>query len=189
MEKHLTKADALLIQYFFTDKTIRNTLIDESNKEIYNRIDIEENGDIILGKTSCRWWNRFIGCEKIVSFNDFAIRVANVISGQKHNKNDETFMGLVEIIAKEGIRNEDYSTVIDQLLIAIKFGMDGPLRCKIKGMDDSSGDPINKNTSKIDLSRIEIHVDNNNDIDRSFRLNPYETLKVKIKKRYEAELM
>lgn len=184
MDRHLTHADALLIQYFFTDKTIRNTLIDESNKEVYNRIDIQEDGNIILGKTSCRWWNHFIGCEKVVSFNDFAIRVANVISGQKNNKNNKTFMGLVEVIAKEGIKNENYSTVIDQLLIAIKFGTDGPLRCKIPMNKDGNGDPVRSKIYGNGTNKVIIEAD---DIMREFELNPFERLGVKIKTKFEVE--
>lgn len=184
MSNVLTKADALLIQYFFEDDMIKSSLIDKKQKEVYKRIDIEENGDIILGKTSCKMWNHFIGCEKVISFNDFAIRVANVISGQKNNKNNTTFMGLIEVIAKEGVKNENYSTVIDQLLIAIKFGTNGPLRCKIPFYNKVNGDPEKPRIIGNNTNRVVIEAD---DVDKHFRLNPFETLGIKIKAKLDIE--
>ena len=71
MNKRLTHADALIVQYLLEDPTIRGILVDESKKEVYKRIDIEEDGSIILGKTCFRWWNNLVNDYKVVSFNEF----------------------------------------------------------------------------------------------------------------------
>lgn len=140
MNKRLTKADALILQYLLEDSNIKSILTDDSKKEVYKRLDIEEDGSLVLGKTSFRWWNRFINDQKVISFNEFAIKVTDKISGQKNNTNNKILKGLLEVIAKKGIKDQDYSYVIDQLLIAVKFGMDGPLKCKCINLDEDSED-------------------------------------------------
>lgn len=171
MKKYLTYADTLLIKYFFEDPAVKAAFIDEKEKEIYNRCDIQEDGSITFGKTSCKWWNRIIGCEKIISFNEFAMKIADVISGQKNNKNSKILNGLLEIIARKGITNEDYTYVIDQLLVAIKFGADGPLKSKV--IDLSDGNPIHKNNKHLEYEISDGH--------GYFQLNPFESLGLKIK--------
>lgn len=175
MIKRLTHADALIIQYLLEDPTIKGILVDENKKEVFSRIDINEDGSIVLGKTSFKWWNRFIGDEKIVSFNEFAIKAANAISGQKNNTNEQVFNGLLEVIGKRGIKNEDYSYVIDQLLIATKFGMDGPLKCRCINLD--SGDPTETRKSvrqQIEDGDVKIRVRGKSDqIPLKFRVNSF----------------
>lgn len=175
MIKRLTHADALIIQYLLEDPTIKGILVDENKKEVFSRIDINEDGSIVLGKTSFKWWNRFIGDEKIVSFNEFAIKAANAISGQKNNTNEKVFNGLLEVIGKRGIKNEDYSYVIDQLLIATKFGMDGPLKCRCINLD--SGDPAETRKSvrqQIEDGDVRIRVRGKSDqIPLKFRVNGF----------------
>ena len=88
MKKYLTYADTLLIKYFFEDPAVKAAFIDEKEKEVYNRCDIQEDGSITFGKTSCKWWNRIIGCEKIISFNEFSeigICISNAISNMLSN--------------------------------------------------------------------------------------------------------
>ena len=175
MIKRLTHADALIIQYLLEDPTIKGILVDENKKEVYSRIDINEDGSITLGKTSFKWWNHFIGDEKIVSFNEFAIKAANAISGQKNNTNEKVFAGLLEVIGNRGIKNEDYSYVIDQLLIATKFGMDGPLKCRCVNLD--SGDPTENRRSvrqQIEDGDVKIHVRGKSDqIPLKFKVNNF----------------
>lgn len=175
MIKRLTHADALIIQYLLEDPTIKGILVDENNKEVYSRIDIEEDGSIILGKTSFKWWNRFLGDEKTISFNEFAIKAANAISGQKNNTNEKVFAGLLEVIGSRGIKNEDYSYVIDQLLIATKFGMDGPLKCRCINLD--SGDPVDNRRSlrqQIEDGDVKVHIRGKSDqIPLKFKVNNF----------------
>lgn len=206
MNKRLTHADALIVQYLLEDPTIRGILVDESKKEVYKRIDIEEDGSIILGKTCFRWWNNLVNDYKVVSFNEFAIKAANAISGQKNNTNERVFAGLLEVIGKQGIKNEDYSYVIDQLLIATKFGMDGPLKCRC--IDIDSGDPVGVNNKQNndysnepevrytvheqrpgDPRQINVHVHGQSEqIPMNFKLNPFgETINVKARLVLEEE--
>lgn len=138
----LSYADSLIIKYLLEDDSISATLIDAKDKDVYKRVDIAEDGTITFGKTSIKWWNRLIGCEKIITFNEFAIKTANAISGQKNNKNDTILNGLLTVIAAKGITNEDYGYVVDQLLVATKFGMNSKLKCRC--LDIWTGNPNSK---------------------------------------------
>lgn len=140
MKNRLTKADALILQYLLEDPNIKSVLIDNSKKEIYKRVDINKDGSLTLGKTSFKWWNHFINDEKTISFNEFAIKVTDRISGQEKNVNNKILKGLLEVIASKGIKSQDYSYVIDQLLIAVKFGIDGPLKCRCIDLNNSNED-------------------------------------------------
>jgi len=145
MANRLTQADALIVRYLLEDPLIRSVLVDNSKKEVFKRIDINTDGSITLGKTSIKWWNRLLNDEKNISFNEFALKVTDKISGQKNNTNEKLLNGLLEVIAKKGIKNQDYSYVIDQLLIAAKFGMDGPLKCKCMDLNNNDRDPVENN--------------------------------------------
>ena len=132
MNNRLSRADALLVQYLLEDPTIRGILVDNDKKEVYSSCSVGEDGSITFGKTCVKWWNRLIGDERTISFNEFAMKVASAISGQKNNTNQKILNGLLGVIATKGIQGEGYSYVIDQLLIATKFGMkNSPLSCKV----------------------------------------------------------
>lgn len=172
MKKRLSKADALILQYLLEDPNIKSILVDNSKKEVYSRIDINEDGSITLGKTSFRWWNRFINDEKTISFNEFAIKVTDKISGQEKNVNNKILNGLLEVIAKKGIKNQDYSYVIDQLLIAVKFGMEGPLKCRCMDLNDNGGAPTQEDRSGTRIRKARLQ-GKSEQIPLQFSLNPF----------------
>lgn len=170
MNNRLTKADALILQYLLEDPSIKAILIDNPKKELYSRMDINEDGSITLGKTSYRWWNRLVNDEKTISFNEFAIKLTDVISGQEKNTNNKILKGLLEVIAKKGIKSKDYSYVLDQLLVAVKFGMDGPLRCKCINLDDYDGEPEEDRRRRIHQASLKGRSER---IPLRFSINPF----------------
>ena len=178
MNNRLSRADALLVQYLLEDPTIRGILVDNDKKEVYSSCSVGEDGSITFGKTCVKWWNRLIGDERTISFNEFAMKVASAISGQKNNTNQKILNGLLGVIATKGIQGEDYSYVIDQLLIATKFGMkNSPLSCKVMGID--SGDPTEGDSNTNEAQKINIHIDPMA-FSHKFALNPFgETINVK----------
>lgn len=73
------------LEFMLKDKTIRNSLLME--KEVARSIKVMDDGSVVLGRTSCRWWNHFIGDERVITFNEFCIHLIDILSGQKNNKN------------------------------------------------------------------------------------------------------
>ena len=179
MNKRLSHADSLIVQYLLEDPTIRGILVDAKQKEMYSLCTVNEDGSITFGKTSFKWWNSLVNDEKTISFNEFAMKVASAISGQKNNTNKKLLGGLLDVIASKGIKDEDYSYVLDQLLLAVKFGMkDSPLACRV--MNIESGDPKEGNAhDNSDGKKINVHIDPT-PFAHSFRINPFgETINIR----------
>lgn len=125
--KKISSRSKLQIQILFLDPTIRRNLIDESKKELYSRVSINEDGSITFGKTGCLWWNRLVGDEKTISFADFAIKTVAALAGQERNINDVILKGLSEEVIRNAVMREDYDTVVDRLFDAARYGVKGPL--------------------------------------------------------------
>ena len=83
--KKISLRSKLQIQILFLDPTIKRNLIDESKKELYSRVSINDDGSITFGKTGCLWWNRLIGDETTISFADFALRTVAALAGQERD--------------------------------------------------------------------------------------------------------
>lgn len=125
--KQISQRSKLQIQILFLDETIKRNLIDDSKKELYSRVSINDDGSITFGKTGCLWWNRLIGDEKTISFADFALRTVAALAGQKRNINDVILKGLSEEIVRNAIVEEKYDMVVDRLFDAARYGVKGPL--------------------------------------------------------------
>lgn len=123
----LSQKSVKLIELLLSDPTIKGNLIDDQKKELYKTITICENGDIILGKTRCLWWNRLIGDEKILSFTDFAFKTVAALSGQKSNVNDILLKGLSEEVIRKAILDDQFDMVVDRLFDAARYGVEGNL--------------------------------------------------------------
>lgn len=125
--KKISLRSKLQIQILFLDPTIKRNLIDESKKELYSRVSINDDGSITFGKTGCLWWNRLIGDETTISFADFALRTVAALAGQKRNVNDVILKGLSEEIIRNAVMQEKYDMVVDRLFDAARYGVKGPL--------------------------------------------------------------
>lgn len=125
--KKLSQRSILQIQILFLDPSIKRNLIDDSKKELYSRVTINEDGTITFGKTGCLWWNRLIGDEKTISFADFALKTVAALAGQKCNVNDIILKGLSEEVVRNAIIEEKYDMVVDRLFDAARYGIKGPL--------------------------------------------------------------
>ena len=90
------------------DDSIRRNLIDDSKKELYSVVTINNDGSITFGKTRCLWWNKLIGDQVTISFTDFAFKTVAALSGQKRNINDIILKGLSEEVIKNAIMEEQY---------------------------------------------------------------------------------
>ena len=125
--KKISLKSKLQIQILFLDPTIKRNLIDESKKELYSRITINEDGSITFGKTGCLWWNRLLGDEMTISFADFAIKTVAALAGQERNINDVILKGLSEEVIRNAVMRDKYDMVVDRLFDAARYGVKGPL--------------------------------------------------------------
>lgn len=127
MPKTISPRSKKQIEILFMDPTIRRNLIDESKKELYSTVVINDDGSITFGKTGCLWWNRLIGDEITISFTDFAFRTVSALAGQQRNVNDVILKGLSEEVIKNAIVEEQYDMVVDRLFDAARYGVKSPL--------------------------------------------------------------
>ena len=118
------------IEILFMDESIKRNLIDDSKKEFYKTVTINDDGSITFGKTRVLWWNRLIGDEKTISFSDFALRTVAALSGQKRNVNDVILKGLGEEVIRNAILEEQYDLVVDRLFDAARYGVQSSLNTK-----------------------------------------------------------
>lgn len=109
------------------DDAIRRNLIDDSKKELYSTVTINNDGSITFGKTRCLWWNKLIGDQITISFTDFAFKTVAALSGQKRNINDIILKGLSEEVIKNAIMEEQYDMVVDRLFDAARYGVQSSL--------------------------------------------------------------
>lgn len=118
------------IEILFMDDTIKRNLIDDSKKELYKTVTINDDGSITFGKTRVLWWNKLIGDEKTISFADFAFKTVAALSGQKRNVNDIILKGLGEEVIRNAILEERYDLVVDRLFDAARYGVQSSLNTK-----------------------------------------------------------
>ena len=113
------------LAFMLKDKTIRNSLLME--KEVARSIKVMDDGSVILGKTSCVWWNHFIGDERVITFNDFCIKLIDILSGQKNNKNLTVLNGLKQYFV-DGLFDDEVSPeyMIDLLFDCFRHGFNSP---------------------------------------------------------------
>ena len=118
------------------DPTIKRNLIDESKKELYSTVTINDDGSITFGKTRYLWWNKLIGDEFTMSFTDFAFKTTAALSGQKRNINDIILKGLSEEVIKNAIIEEKYDMVVDRLFDAARYGVTSTLNTQGFSIND-----------------------------------------------------
>ena len=119
----LSDLDIRHIQEIFMDKTMLNVILMDG--EVARSITINGDGTIVIGRTKYTWWNRLIGDERTVSFETFALKVANALAGQAKNRNDNLFYSISKVVLDKAIADNNYHYVVDALFDAIRYGMDG----------------------------------------------------------------
>lgn len=108
----------MFMHIMFSEPFIKASLIDDSEKNLYKRVDIiPETCEIVLGKTSCRWWNRILGAEKVIGFETFVFRVVGAYSGKDGAIGDIVAKGLAEDAVRSIIIQGRSNDMIDRLFI------------------------------------------------------------------------
>ena len=114
----LSQGSVALMKYLLSDTRISDKVFDNAeDKTRYKSITICENGTIVLGKTSCLWWNRLLACQNKIPFNDFALKVWDALVNLSTGVNGVALeKRLSTEIAKLSQREGDYDTLIKRLV-------------------------------------------------------------------------
>lgn len=118
MTKHLlSDKSRLLIQVLLTDNHISEKVFENSNdKEKYKICTIQDDGTIIMGKTSYSWWNRLINCQDTLTFDSFALKVWDSLVDLSSGLNNKAILeGLSREIVMNSVREKDFEKTVQML--------------------------------------------------------------------------
>lgn len=117
MEKLVSDASKLLMQVLMTDSKVSAKILDNANDaEKYKICTIQDNGTIVLGKTSVRWWNQLLGCQDKIPFDSFALKVWDALVDLSSGLNNKAILnGLSIEVVKKSVRTKDYDYVVRRL--------------------------------------------------------------------------
>lgn len=117
MKKLLSEVSVSLIKVLLAEPKIAEKVMENhADKDKYKICTVREDGLIILGKTSFRWWNQLIGCQDKIPFEAFALRVWDALVDLSSGLNNTAITeGLSKEIAKKAQREAEYDWVVNRL--------------------------------------------------------------------------
>lgn len=117
MEKLVSKESKLLIEIMMTDPSVSVKVLDNAkDAEKYKNCTILDNGTIVLGKTSVRWWNQLLNCQDKIPFDSFALKVWDALVDTSEGINNKAILeGLSLEVVKNSVRKKDYNYVVHRL--------------------------------------------------------------------------
>lgn len=121
--ENLTGRSVSLLRLLLIDDDIRSILIDRTHNEVYKSTTICENGDIVLGKTYYKWWNRFLGCEKTISFTEFTFHAVTALSKKEAINGTMRDEGLISKIIDTLIKKGKVNQTVDILFDVARYGV------------------------------------------------------------------
>lgn len=100
-----------------TDSKVSVKILDNANDaEKYKICTIQDNGTIVLGKTSVRWWNQLLGCQDKIPFDSFALKVWDALVDLSSGLNNKAILnGLSIEVVKKSVRTKDHDYVVRRL--------------------------------------------------------------------------
>lgn len=120
MEK-LRKEALLDLKHMLSDIDIRSQFIFPDEKEIAKFINVNDDGSILLGKTSIPWWNRIFRGELKIDVVQVCIRLNDILTGSSGVKNKQAFYEIFKDIASS-VEMKDYSYAISRIFIGYRLG-------------------------------------------------------------------
>lgn len=115
----LNKSSKLNLERILADDDIRNSLLYNGKKP--GNWYLANDGSLTLGETGYGWWNRFIGCQKTLSFTDLVTHLINFMAGGK-NRNDFALDGMYQDFVNFALKVEDKNRMVDILLTSYLYG-------------------------------------------------------------------
>jgi hypothetical protein len=118
MSKVLDRSILLKMQELMTNETINKKVeLAPGEGKTYARFDVQENGTVLLGETRFRFWNQLIGCQRMLSFESWALAVWDALVDLSTGGNATAIEeGLSVEIAKKAQREENYEWVVRRLM-------------------------------------------------------------------------
>ena len=113
----LNRQSILMIQILLTDSKISAKVLENiGDKEKYKLCTIETNGNVTLGKTNIRWWNRLLNCQDVIPFESFALKVWDALVDMSRSYNKEAVLhGLSHEVVMKSVRDREYDWVVERL--------------------------------------------------------------------------
>lgn len=117
MKQLLSKRGKKLIEVLLTDERIVEKVFENANdKDKYKICTIQDDGAIVMGKTSCRWWNQLINSQDKIPFDSFALKVWDALVDASSGLNNKAIMeGLSREIVMNSVREKNYNTIVQRL--------------------------------------------------------------------------
>ena len=152
MKHRLSNGSVALIKYLLSDERISDKVFNNTkDKAKYKSITIREDGTIILGKTSCLWWNQLLACQDKIPFNDFALKVWDALVNLSIGNNSVALeKGLSTEIAKLSQRDGDYDAVVKRLVTCYEHV------CNNKGDVPFEGGSVKSELEHAYVNRVEV---------------------------------
>lgn len=144
MEAILSEKSKKLVGMLLLEPQIKATVFEKLDHiDKYKMYTIKNNGDVVLGETKVQWWNNLIGCQRTVSFVDFALKVWEALVNLSTGVNQTAIIeGLSREIVMKAVKEKSYDWVVERLYdVATKVAQ------KSKITDGVGADPAGSRVS------------------------------------------
>lgn len=117
MEALLTPKSKSLISVLLLDKEIKAVVFEKLDHiDKYKMYTVMDNGDIVLGETKYTFWNKLIGCQRIIPFESFALKVWDALVNLSAGYNQKVITeGLSREIVMKAVKEKDFNWVVERL--------------------------------------------------------------------------
>lgn len=117
MEAILSEKSKKLVGMLLLEPQIKATVFEKLDHiDKYKMYTIKDNGDIVLGETKIQWWNNLIGCQRTISFVDFALKVWEALVNLSTGVNQTAIIeGLSREIVMKAVKEKSYNWVVERL--------------------------------------------------------------------------
>lgn len=120
MEK-LRKEALLDLKHMLSDPDIRAQFVFPDEREIAKYAIVNDDGSVLLGKTSIPWWNRIFRGELRIDVVNVCIRLNDILTGSSGVKNKQAFYEIFKDIASS-VEMKDYSYAISRIFVGYRLG-------------------------------------------------------------------
>lgn len=117
METLVSTQSKQLIQFMLAEPKISERVLENiADKDKYKICTIQNDGTIVLGKTSVRWWNRLLNCQDTIPFESLALKIWDALVDNSSGLNNKAIIeGLSREIVMSSVRKKDYNWTVNRL--------------------------------------------------------------------------
>lgn len=108
------------LRYIFSDKELVVSLLETDEKNLANKITVNSDGSVTLGKTAYGWINRLFNAEKTLSPEIICLRLIKLITGHGASRNNEAYKDLCNRFSQY-YKDGNYSLAISAIFVAYRF--------------------------------------------------------------------